>query len=127
MSLLRWQRGSGGALDIPGLPNWFGVVGCGDDEEGECDGLGLGFHDVVIEVPGHGVGLKDLEGREIGEVFKNHGASAGASLSHSHSQMISLPIVPTNAVVYPIYVPLEGNLEGFPFDQPYNPQTRRIF
>ncbi|KAL9263189.1 ADP-glucose phosphorylase-like protein [Drosera capensis] len=96
------------------------VVGCEEKGEGECDGLG--FHDVVIEVPRHGVGLKDLEGREIGEVvlaykrrirdvekvgsvkyvqvFKNHGASAGASLSHSHSQMISLPIVPTNAVVH---------------------------
>lgn len=27
-------------------------------------------------------------------MFKNHGASAGASMSHSHSQMIALPIVP---------------------------------
>lgn len=28
------------------------------------------------------------------QVFKNHGASAGASMSHSHSQIIALPIVP---------------------------------
>ena len=27
-------------------------------------------------------------------VFKNHGAAAGASLDHSHSQLIALPIVP---------------------------------
>lgn len=27
-------------------------------------------------------------------MFKNHGASAGASMTHSHSQMIGLPIVP---------------------------------
>ena len=27
-------------------------------------------------------------------VFKNHGADAGASLEHSHSQIIALPIVP---------------------------------
>ena len=27
-------------------------------------------------------------------IFKNHGASAGASLEHSHSQLIALPIVP---------------------------------
>ncbi|KAM1838873.1 hypothetical protein EV1_013654 [Malus domestica] len=29
------------------------------------------------------------------QVFKNHGASAGASISHSHSQIMALPIVPT--------------------------------
>jgi UDPglucose--hexose-1-phosphate uridylyltransferase len=27
-------------------------------------------------------------------VFKNHGASAGASIDHSHTQLIALPIVP---------------------------------
>lgn len=27
-------------------------------------------------------------------MFKNHGASAGASMSHSHSQLMALPIVP---------------------------------
>lgn len=30
-------------------------------------------------------------------MFKNHGASAGASLSHSHSQIMALPIVPPTA------------------------------
>lgn len=28
------------------------------------------------------------------KVFKNHGASAGASMSHSHSQIMALPVVP---------------------------------
>lgn len=28
------------------------------------------------------------------KVFKNHGASAGASMTHSHSQMMALPIIP---------------------------------
>ncbi|KAL6209653.1 hypothetical protein ACLB2K_006386 [Fragaria x ananassa] len=28
------------------------------------------------------------------KVFKNHGASAGASLTHSHSQIMALPFVP---------------------------------
>lgn len=27
-------------------------------------------------------------------MFKNHGASAGASMSHSHSQILALPIIP---------------------------------
>lgn len=77
---------------------------------------GFGFHDVVIESPVHSVNLSDLSPAQVGEVllackkrieqlricdsikyvqvFKNHGASAGASMSHSHSQMIALPIVP---------------------------------
>ncbi|KAL5539984.1 hypothetical protein UlMin_042538 [Ulmus minor] len=77
---------------------------------------GVGFHDVVIESPVHSVHLSDLLPREIGDVilsykkrieqissynsikyvqvFKNHGASAGASMSHSHSQMLALPVVP---------------------------------
>ncbi|CAL1356514.1 unnamed protein product [Linum trigynum] len=77
---------------------------------------GLGFHDVVIEAPVHSVQLSDLGAGEIGQVllaykkrieqiatfdsikyiqvFKNHGASAGASLSHSHSQILALPVVP---------------------------------
>ncbi|KAH7512865.1 ADP-glucose phosphorylase [Ziziphus jujuba] len=77
---------------------------------------GFGFHDVVIEAPVHSVQLSDLSPREIGEVvlayrrriehiascdsiryvqvFKNHGASAGASMSHSHSQILALPVAP---------------------------------
>ncbi|XP_034694179.1 ADP-glucose phosphorylase [Vitis riparia] len=77
---------------------------------------GFGFHDVVIESPVHAVHLSDLSPSEVAEVllahkkrihqlsfhqsvkyvqvFKNHGASAGASMSHSHSQIMALPIVP---------------------------------
>ncbi|CAL0317133.1 unnamed protein product [Lupinus luteus] len=79
---------------------------------------GFGFHDVVIETPVHSVQLSDLSPREIGnvflahskrikqvasnedikyvQVFKNHGASAGASMSHSHSQILAVPIIPPN-------------------------------
>ncbi|CAL5185535.1 unnamed protein product [Lathyrus oleraceus] len=77
---------------------------------------GFGFHDVVIETPVHSVQLCDLSKEEIGEVFvaytrriqqlvnrhsikyvqvfKNHGAAAGASMTHSHSQMIAMPVIP---------------------------------
>ncbi|XP_062005333.1 ADP-glucose phosphorylase [Rosa rugosa] len=77
---------------------------------------GFGFHDVVVETPLHSVQLSDLSPTQIAhvlrayttriqhlitnhsikyvQVFKNHGASAGASMSHSHSQMMALPIVP---------------------------------
>lgn len=77
---------------------------------------GFGFHDVVIEAPLHSVQLSDIDAKAIGDVmlayktrieqiakhdsieyvqvFKNHGSSAGASMTHSHSQMLSLPIIP---------------------------------
>ncbi|OMO98946.1 Galactose-1-phosphate uridyl transferase, class I [Corchorus olitorius] len=96
-------------------------VGRNDEPSNELGGWnqvvpGFGFHDVVIEAPVHSIQLSDLSPSEIGDVliaykrrieqikgfdpikyvqvFKNHGASAGASLSHSHSQILSLPIVP---------------------------------
>ncbi|KAJ8763152.1 hypothetical protein K2173_025537 [Erythroxylum novogranatense] len=91
---------------------------------------GFGYHDVVIETPIHSVQLCDMEGREIGEVllayklrieqimrcefikyvqvFKNHGASAGASFSHSHSQILALPIIPPS-----VSLRLEGSKEHF--------------
>ncbi|CAL5091232.1 unnamed protein product [Urochloa decumbens] len=92
--------------------------GGGEAEEvpGELALSGFGFHDVVIETPRHDVRLWDLEAegvrdvllayaarvRQLGEhpavkyvqVFKNHGASAGASMAHSHSQMLGTPFVP---------------------------------
>jgi len=77
---------------------------------------GIGAHEVVIETPRHDVEMADMPVKQIEEilwafrermidlhrdlrfryvmVFKNHGAQAGATLSHSHSQIIALPIVP---------------------------------
>jgi UDPglucose--hexose-1-phosphate uridylyltransferase len=77
---------------------------------------GVGDHEVIIENPGHEKDLADLTQKEISEVifryrsrsldlekdprfkyiliFKNHGEPAGASLEHTHSQLVALPIVP---------------------------------
>jgi UDPglucose--hexose-1-phosphate uridylyltransferase len=77
---------------------------------------GIGSHEVVIETPRHDRQLEDLPVREIADVFKtfivragemkkdprikyvmifkNFGRNAGASLSHSHSQLIAMPIPP---------------------------------
>jgi len=79
---------------------------------------GIGAHEVIIESPAHGADLAELNERQVEDVlwayhdrihdlkrdrrfryiliFKNHGAEAGASLEHSHSQLIALPIVPLN-------------------------------
>src|SRR6266850_2432733 len=77
---------------------------------------GVGAHEVVIEGPEHGVDLADMAEEHIASVllayrervidlhkdkrfryvliFKNHGAQAGATLEHTHTQMIATPIIP---------------------------------
>ncbi len=77
---------------------------------------GIGAHEVIIESPQHHSTITALSEREIqdvlwayrdrltdlkrdirftyGMVFKNVGRTAGASLEHSHSQLIMLPTVP---------------------------------
>ncbi|MEM2272889.1 MAG: DUF4921 family protein [Candidatus Bathyarchaeia archaeon] len=76
----------------------------------------LGYHEVLVESPNHdehpGVArvgqlihvisaLKDRASFFVTKdfvkyvsIFRNHGASAGASLSHAHMQIIAMPIVP---------------------------------
>src|SRR4029077_19568232 len=91
----------------------------GLDREGEgmFDRMnGIGAHEVIIETPDHQQTLASMSEGEIERVlqafrermrdlrqdhrlryillFKNHGGSAGATLEHSHSQLIALPIVP---------------------------------
>ncbi len=77
---------------------------------------GFGAHEVVIETPIHDkqiwdysfndltnyltiiqsrvVSLKNDTRLEYISVFKNQGAEAGASMSHSHSQIMALPFIP---------------------------------
>ncbi|MFC1576793.1 galactose-1-phosphate uridylyltransferase [Candidatus Omnitrophota bacterium] len=77
---------------------------------------GIGAHEVIVETPDHFKDIADLSYRETEEMlwayisrsvdlrkdprfkyillFKNYGRQAGASLEHSHTQLIALPIVP---------------------------------
>jgi len=79
---------------------------------------GVGAHEVIIETPDHVVSTSDLSEEQLcevlwvyrdrlvdlkkdrrlvyGMIFKNVGAAAGASLEHTHSQLIVTPIVPIN-------------------------------
>ncbi len=76
----------------------------------------VGFHEVVIENSEHKVKFEDFSEKHIKDIldvfsqrtkshmsdksvqyvsiFKNKGALAGASIAHSHSQIIALPVVP---------------------------------
>jgi UDPglucose--hexose-1-phosphate uridylyltransferase len=77
---------------------------------------GIGAHEIIIETPDHHRELADLTPAEITDVlvayrtryldlrrdmrfrymvlFKNHGTRAGATLAHSHSQLIAVPLTP---------------------------------
>ncbi len=77
---------------------------------------GVGAHEVIIETPEHTRDMANLSDPEVTEVlfafkartldlrndmrfryillFKNHGALAGATLEHTHSQLIALPVTP---------------------------------
>jgi UDPglucose--hexose-1-phosphate uridylyltransferase len=77
---------------------------------------GIGAHEVIIESPNHNESFADFAPEQMAlvfkayqeriidlakdprfkyvMVFKNHGRAAGASLEHSHSQLIALPILP---------------------------------
>ncbi|MEN8263985.1 MAG: galactose-1-phosphate uridylyltransferase [Nitrospirota bacterium] len=77
---------------------------------------GVGAHEVVVENPDHNLTLSTMPLKSVEDalmafhsriadlkkdrrlkyvlVFKNEGDDAGASLEHTHSQLIALPIVP---------------------------------
>ncbi len=103
------------------VPNKFPALGIEGDLDREGEGLfdrmnGVGAHEVIIETPDHQKTLATLPEQAVEEVlkayrarvtdlkndrrfryillFKNHGEAAGASLEHTHSQLIALPIVP---------------------------------
>jgi UDPglucose--hexose-1-phosphate uridylyltransferase len=105
------------------VPNKFPALKIEGDLDRQGEGLydkmnGIGAHEVVIETPAHDRTLADLPEADVERVlwayrerirdlkrderfryvmvFKNHGEAAGASLEHSHSQLIALPVVPIN-------------------------------
>lgn len=81
------------------------------------NGEAFGYHEIIAETPDHEKQLADLSVEEMEEVlkvyalrmadlsaregikyvqiFKNSGAEGGASLSHSHSQLIATNIIPS--------------------------------
>jgi len=103
------------------VPNKFPALRIEGDLNREGEGIydkmnGIGAHEVVIETPRHSETLATMPLKGVEKVltayrdrivdlrndqrlryvlvFKNHGVAAGASLEHSHSQLIALPIVP---------------------------------
>jgi UDPglucose--hexose-1-phosphate uridylyltransferase len=115
------QSANGPHWDLRVVPNKFPALQVEGNLDREGEGMfdrmnGVGAHEVIIETPEHGKMLATMSEVEIERVlwafrdrildlkrdtrfrfilvFKNHGAAAGATLEHSHSQLIALPIVP---------------------------------
>ncbi len=77
---------------------------------------GVGAHEVIIETPRHDMDMADMPVEDLTKVlwmyrerlvdllrdgrfkyiliFRNHGAAAGASLAHPHTQIIATPVTP---------------------------------
>lgn len=103
------------------MPNKFPALQTngelGKTGEGIFDKMnGIGAHEVIVETPDHNLTLSTMSRKAVEDVlwachlrltdlkkdqrfkyvliFKNEGEVAGASLEHSHTQLIALPIVP---------------------------------
>jgi UDPglucose--hexose-1-phosphate uridylyltransferase len=103
------------------VPNKFPALRVEGDLNRQGEGLydkmtGIGAHEVLIETPDHMATLSDVEEKRVEDLFwalrerildlkkdirlryvlffKNQGEAAGATLEHTHSQLIALPVVP---------------------------------
>lgn len=104
------------------IPNKFAALGPGKDikrkriEDFFVYMDGIGEHEVLIESPNHNDSFALMSQKQVEEIFiafrermqalckdekyemiiifKNHGASAGTSVKHPHSQIIATPVTP---------------------------------
>jgi len=125
--------------DLRVVPNKYPALVIEGNLNKEGDGLydrmnGIGAHEVIIETPDHNETFTSLPPERMIKVFlayrdrlqdlaqdprfryvmvfKNFGAAAGASLEHSHSQLVALPIVPRM-----ISSEIEGSLSYYKYKE----------
>ncbi len=116
---MAYRDATGWSLRV--FPNRFPALVIEGDLQREGDGIydhmnGVGAHEVLVETPDHDRRFADLSlaqaqlvlgaySDRINDlardsrfrsvmIFKNYRAAAGATLAHSHSQIIALPTVP---------------------------------
>jgi UDPglucose--hexose-1-phosphate uridylyltransferase len=106
------------------VENLYPVLGDDRDDSGVSFGLqqtidGYGRHEVIIDHSHHGIAVNEMSQEHLTSllktyqeridqlyqsdprlryvlVFKNFGPAAGASIKHTHSQIIAMPVVPDN-------------------------------
>jgi UDPglucose--hexose-1-phosphate uridylyltransferase len=131
----RGTHANGPGWRVRVVPNKFPALKIEGNLNKRGDGIydrmeGVGAHEVIIESPKHRISMAELTEDNIREVlwvyrdrlvdlkkdtrlvhgllFKNVGASAGASLEHTHSQLIVTPIVPVS-----VWEAMTGALEFY--------------
>jgi UDPglucose--hexose-1-phosphate uridylyltransferase len=131
----RASRPDGRGWRVRVVPNKYPALQVEGDLQKRGDGIydrmnGVGAHEVILECPAHETSMTRLSEENIrevlwvyrdrlvdlkkdprlvyGMVFKNSGAAAGATLEHSHSQLIVTPIVPIN-----VWEEMSGALEFY--------------
>jgi UDPglucose--hexose-1-phosphate uridylyltransferase len=114
---------NGAGWQVRVVANKFPALRIEGEMSREAEGIydrmnGIGAHEVIIDTPNHRETLEDQSIEHIGLalgacksrlldlqrdarfryllVFKNVGRAAGASLSHSHYQLIATPVTPRN-------------------------------
>jgi UDPglucose--hexose-1-phosphate uridylyltransferase len=115
------SQANGPGWELRVVPNQFPVLRVEGALDRQGEGLfdrmnGIGAHEVFIETPKHDETLATMSDGAVEQVlwafrerlqdlkrdrrfrsiivFKNHGPAAGASMDHSHSQLIALPLIP---------------------------------
>ena len=105
------------------VPNLYKAVQIELEDYSKLSGMfesvsGVGAHEIVIDTPSHDIRMADLDTVEIRDwlstiaariadlrqdsrlihtsIFKNQGENAGATQQHPHTQIIALPITPSN-------------------------------
>jgi len=112
---------NGPGWELRVIPSKFRALAMEGELTHEAKGLfekmnGFGIHEVVIETPQHDLGMADYPLEHLEQIIraylsrlielekdsrfryimiaKNHGGAAGATLAHSHSQLLAAPIIP---------------------------------
>jgi UDPglucose--hexose-1-phosphate uridylyltransferase len=137
------SKANTGGWTLRVVPNKYPALRIEGDLNREGDGVydkmnGVGAHEVIIESTDHKDSLATISEKQFEDIlwsyrdriidlkkdprfryvliFKNYGEAAGASLEHSHSQLIALPIIPKR-----VAEELDGSLEY------YNYKERCVF
>lgn len=116
--ILRLPDGSGWKARV--IPNKFAALSPDSKPERRIHRSmramgGFGFHDVIVETTDHSLAMAMMTDQQVADIlriyktrytqlsldpriahitiFKNHGADAGTSLEHPHSQLIATPVI----------------------------------